>query len=104
MAGGQGTRGGVQPTWQQGAVWRSGAAAGSQGAWRALACGRAGRPWGVKARVSASTSAQQGLAPDCLQPPLVPRSGFRQQVKPSVAMTSNVKSEEQLFLGLHAVC
>jgi hypothetical protein len=58
---------------------------------------------GVKARGPANSSAQQGLAPDCLQPPLVPRSGFRQQVKPSVAMTSNVKSGEQVFLGLHAV-
>jgi hypothetical protein len=39
---------------------------------------------GTKAQARARSSAQQGLAPDCLQPPLVPRSGFRQQVKPGV--------------------
>jgi hypothetical protein len=39
--------------------------------------------------------AQQGLAPDCLQRPL--RSRFRQQVKPGVDMTSDVKGWEQLF-------
>src|SRR6266545_2110855 len=31
------------------------------------------------------------------------RSGFRQLLKAGVAMTSNVKSGQQLFLGLHAV-
>jgi len=44
--------------------------------------GRGGR--GVQANPSASTSAQPGLAPDGLQPALVPRCGFRPQVKPSV--------------------
>jgi hypothetical protein len=33
--------------------------------------------------------AQQALAPDRLQPPLVPRSGFRQQVKRSVEPFGN---------------
>ena len=43
-----------------------------------------GDQWGVKARGSANSGAQQGLAPDCRQPSLVPRCGFRQQVKPGV--------------------
>src|SRR5215510_3162092 len=43
--------------------------------------------------------AEQGFGADCLQPSL--RSGFRQQLRPSVAMTSNVKSWEQLFSGHH---
>jgi hypothetical protein len=34
-------------------------------------------------------------------PYLVPRSRFRQQLKAGVAMTSNVKSWQQIFLGLH---
>jgi hypothetical protein len=29
------------------------------------------------------------------------RSGFRQQLKAGVAMTSNVKSWQQIFLGFH---
>ena len=41
--------------------------------------------------------------PDCLQPPLLRRSRFRQQVSASVAMTSNVKSYQPIFLGLHDV-
>ena len=44
--------------------------------------------------------AEQGFAGDCLQPPLVPRSGFQQQLTPSVDMTSDVKGWEQLFLCL----
>jgi hypothetical protein len=35
--------------------------------------------------------------PDCLQPTLVPRCGFRQQVSAGVDMTSDVKGWEQLF-------
>ena len=46
----------------------------------------------------------KALAGDRLQPTLLRRSGFRQQVKPSVAMTSNVKGGEQLFSGPHVVC
>src|SRR5438876_10695106 len=46
-------------------------------------------------------STEQCLAADCLQPTLLRRFGFRQQLKASVAMTSNVKGREQLFLGLH---
>jgi hypothetical protein len=41
--------------------------------------------------------------PDCLQRPLLRRSRFRQQVSASVAMTSNVKGWQQIFLGLHDV-
>src|SRR5262245_28292034 len=37
---------------------------------------------------SSQAATQQGLAPDCLQPLLVPRSGFRQQVKPGVRLLS----------------
>ena len=44
---------------------------------------------------------EQRLAADCLQPPL--RSGFRQQLKAGVAMTSHVKSWQQIFLGLQHV-
>ena len=33
----------------------------------------------------AQTKPEQGLVPDCLQPSLLRRSGFRQQVKPSVS-------------------
>jgi|SoiMetStandDraft_2_1073263.scaffolds.fasta_scaffold297211_2 hypothetical protein len=40
-------------------------------------------------------------AGDGFQRPL--RSRFQPRLTPSVAMTSNVKSREQLFLGLHAV-
>src|SRR4029450_11079365 len=35
--------------------------------------------------------------PDCLQPPLLRRSRFRQQVSAGVDMTSDVKGWEQLF-------
>jgi hypothetical protein len=41
--------------------------------------------------------AQQGPGADCLQRPLLRRSGFRQQLTPSVDMTSDVKGWEQLF-------
>jgi hypothetical protein len=44
-------------------------------------------------------AAQQGLAPDCLQPTLVPRCGFRQQLRPSVDMTSDVKRCLAFFLS-----
>jgi hypothetical protein len=43
--------------------------------------------------------AEQGLAADCLQRPL--RSRFRQQLKAGVAMTSDVKRWQQIFLGFH---
>ena len=43
--------------------------------------------------------AEQRHGADCLQRPL--RSRFRQQLMPGVAMTSNVKSWQQIFLGLH---
>jgi hypothetical protein len=45
---------------------------------------RAAYARGGKAMSGARPCAQHGLAPDCLQPSLVPRSGFRQQVKPHV--------------------
>jgi hypothetical protein len=63
-------------------VWGGGGLPRRRGVvWRVVV---QGGQQGGQARVAASTSAQQGLAPDCLQPPLVPRSGFRQQVKPGV--------------------
>ena len=52
---------------------------------RALGVGAGGQREGAsKAKPHTSTSAQPGLAPDCLQPSLLRRCGFRQQVKPSV--------------------
>jgi hypothetical protein len=42
-------------------------------------------------------------AADGEQAPLVPRSTCSPPLRPGVAMTSNVKGWEQLFLGLHAV-
>ena len=39
-------------------------------------------------------------AADCLQPTLLRRCGFRQQLKAGVDMTSDGKSREQLFLRL----
>jgi hypothetical protein len=64
----------------------SGQAVGSRGALTSSWGGRGGKTAGgvTKAQARASSSAQQGLAPDCLQPPLLRRSGFRQQVKPGV--------------------
>jgi len=38
-----------------------------------------------------------GVAADCLQRPLVPRSRFRQRLSASVDMTSDVKGYEFLF-------
>ena len=37
-------------------------------------------------RVPSEALAEQGFAADCLQPPLVPRFGFRQRLKPSVRL------------------
>jgi hypothetical protein len=39
----------------------------------------------------------------CFQRPLVFRSRFQQQLTPGVAMTSDVKNYQQIFLGLHDV-
>ena len=44
----------------------------------------------------------KGCAAGCLQRPLVPRSRFRQQLKPGVDMTSDVKSWRPLFS--HVLC
>ena len=54
-------------------------------------------------RYEAAFGAQQGHRADCLQRPLLRRSRFRQQLMPGVAMTSNVKSCQQIFLGFHDV-
>jgi len=75
-------RGGVQPhpaPTRSGRVRPGGGLPSSEG-------GRRGKTAGgvTKALARARASAQPGLAPDCLQPSLVPRSGFRPQVKPSV--------------------
>jgi hypothetical protein len=45
----------------------------------------------------------QPPAADALQPTLLRRCGFRARLRRSVAMTSNVKSWQQIFLGLHDV-
>jgi hypothetical protein len=45
--------------------------------------------------------AEQRRTTDCLQRAL--RSRFRQQFRPGVDMTSDVKSWEPLFLGFHQV-
>jgi hypothetical protein len=50
---------------------------------------RVERPRGLCPRPD---GAEHGAAPDCLQRPLLRRSRFRQQVSPSVDMTSDVKS------------
>jgi hypothetical protein len=70
--------------WRISRACRSGEEVGSEAWWRGPASGRA-RVWrGGQTKPSAKTCAQQGLAPDCLQRPLVPRFRFRQQVKPGV--------------------
>src|SRR5712691_9005421 len=48
--------------------------------------------------------AEQGFAGDCLQPPLVPRSGFRQRLKPGVRLQSSEGGElnTTLVLSLRA--
>ena len=46
--------------------------------------------------VSAHSRVEQGLAPDCLQPSLLRRSGFRQQVKPSVRRTEHVAQSKTM--------
>jgi len=46
---------------------------------------------------------EERLAADCRQPSLLRPSGSRPQLKAGVAMTSEVKSGQQLFLGLHDV-
>jgi hypothetical protein len=53
--------------------------------------------------LSAHAASNAGAAPDGFQRPHVPRSRFQPQVSASVAMTSNVKSWQQIFLGLHDV-
>jgi len=45
----------------------------------------------------------QGLAGDRQQRPLLRRSGFQARLRPSVDMTSDVKSREQLFFRLHPI-
>jgi hypothetical protein len=45
--------------------------------------------------------AEQGFAGDCLQPPLVPRSGFRQRLKPSVRGCARGKTQEAGWRGRH---
>ena len=52
-------------------------------------------------RLCRSVRAEPSAAADCLQRPLVPRSRCSPQLMRGVAMTSNVKGREQLFLGLH---
>ena len=47
--------------------------------------------WGGQAQPGASSRAQQGRAGDCLQPPLVPRCGFRQRLTPSVRRQATIK-------------
>ena len=67
-----------------------------------------GRSWGrtaggvSKAQVRARTSAQQGLAPDGLQPPLLRRSGFRPQVKPGVRGLRRYKCWS--YVLIHKMC
>ena len=63
-----------------------------------------GRSWAKsdsRSAISMKIDAQQRLAADCLQRLLLRRSRFWQQLTASVAMTSNVKSWQQIFLGLH---
>ena len=53
-------------------------------------------------RVKKGLTAEQGHEADCRQPTL--RSGSRQRLMPSVDMTSDVKSWEQLFyVGIHVL-
>ena len=44
-----------------------------------------------------------GVAADRLRHMLVPRFRFQQRLSASVDMTSNVKSGQQIFLGLHEI-
>jgi len=66
----------------------SGTAVGCRGAVPASWGGRGGRSAGgvTTAQPRASSGAQQGRAADCLQPPLLRRCGFRQQLTPSVRL------------------
>jgi hypothetical protein len=53
----------------------------------------------VSLQAGQSTYKRHGA--DCLKPPL--RFSFPPRLMPSVDMTSDVKSGQQIFLGLHAV-
>ena len=66
----------------------SGTAVGCRGAVPASWGGRGGRSAGgvTTAQPRACSGAQQGRAADCLQPPLLRRCGFRQQLTPSVGL------------------
>jgi hypothetical protein len=99
----------IMHTSEQGQGQQSDAPSGVSPAW----CAIGSRFWLPRNRMRETcTSGSVGRAPgnrclypepDCLQPPL--RSGFRQRLSAGVAaMTSDVKSWTQLFLGLHAVC
>src|SRR5262245_31651845 len=59
---------------------------GSQGKRHSIRCGAVtqdgGPRGGVHLTVAYYPAPNTGAAPDCLQPTLVPRCGFRQQVKP----------------------
>ena len=48
-------------------------------------------------RVPSEALAEQGFAADCLQPPLVPRFGFRQRLKPSVSLFTKPQPGHMLF-------
>jgi hypothetical protein len=56
---------------------------------------------GVTVSLQAGQSTYKGPGADGLQRPL--RSRFRQQLRPGVDMTSDVKGCRQIFLGLHHV-
>jgi hypothetical protein len=69
---------------------------------RRAVVGRGGRD--VTAHPCANISAQPGLAPDGLQPSLVPRCGFRPQVKPSVGrLRRGEKNHRGNFPGQEAL-
>jgi hypothetical protein len=78
------------PRHQGGRVRRGGGLPRRGGVVQRSVVGQGGRD--VTANPCAKISAQQGLAPDGLQPPLVPRCGFRPQVKPSVRLPRERRS------------